>query len=59
MNKISEFDAVILIIRGQKKKKQKKRVLCNLRYHPPGLQRRPVGLRQIIESSRGREGLGS
>ena len=47
MNKISEFDAVILIIRGQKKKKKKKkkkRVLCNLRYHPPGLQRRPVGL---------------
>ena len=48
MNKISEFDAVILIIRGQKKKKQKKKqkkqVLCNLRYHPPGLQRRPVGL---------------
>ena len=46
MNKISEFDAVILIIRGQKKKKkkQKKQVLCNLRYHPPGLQRRPVGL---------------
>ena len=45
MNKISEFDAVILIIRGQKKKKkQKKQVLYNLRYHPPGLQRRPVGL---------------
>ena len=59
MNKISEFDAVILIIRGQKKKKKKKTSAMQSKYHPPGLQRRPVGLWQIVVSSCDREGLGS